>query len=158
MHAKTHVELHDLKAGVVKARAEEKAGAKVRADERVAQEREDRVERIRELVLSVAESEHENYDAFEKLDEALDVRLEEDEHIFGSPEHPLRAVVESLCKEFSLDPDWSRWTGEGWLTEDPYSKPRFVSLKARVPAGTPNAFDPIAPPPIAPQPNGHALE
>jgi hypothetical protein len=155
---KVDVNLTDLKLGVVKTREEERAKAEKRTRERIEKAREDRVERVRELVLNVAESEHENYDVIDKIYEALDVRLEEDEPIFGSPDQPLRAMVERLCKDLDLNPDWSRWKGDGWIVDDPLSQRRASSLKRFRLAPGANAFIPATFAPLAPEPNAHVLE
>jgi hypothetical protein len=157
LHAKTHEQLRDLKAGVFETRAKEKAAADKRASERVEKIREDRIERVRELVANVVDSEHENDDDFVRISDALDIRLEEDEPIFGNPEHPLRAVVERLCKDLDVHPDWSLWEGDGWIVDDPLTRRRFVSLK---PASDAEATPPEPETPEAGvfQPNGHVLE
>ena len=97
LEAKTDEALRDLKAGVVRARED----------------------RVRDLVLNVAERECEDIDDFDNIYEALKERLEEDEAYVDCGDRPLRETVERLCKDLQLTPDWSRWDGEGWIVEDP---------------------------------------
>jgi hypothetical protein len=158
LKGRIHAELRDLKAGVVKARAEAHAEAEKRARERTEKASDDRIERVRELVLNVAESEHEKIEDFDRVYEALGIRLEMDEPIFGSAEHPLRAVVDHLCKELDLHPDWSRWEGEGWLADNPLSSKKCVSLKDFVRAREANPPEPEMSEAAALSPKGHVLE
>jgi len=119
LEAKTDEALRDLKAGVVRAREEERVQAAKRA--RVAEDaaQEAREDRVRDLVLNVAERECEDIDDFDNIYEALKERLEEDEAYVDCGDRPLRETVERLCKDLQLTPDWSRWDGEGWIVEDP---------------------------------------
>jgi hypothetical protein len=48
------------------------------------------------------------------LAEALDERLDEDDAYMDLEDRPLREVVEQLCADLCIEPDWDRWTGDGW--------------------------------------------
>ena len=111
LEARTDQELRDLKAGV--SRAPQHARAQAREDQ------------VRDLVLKVAERECEDISAFEGIEEALQERLDLDEAYVDCSLRPLRQTVERLCKDLGLEPDWSRWAGEGWVDEDIPTRPRF---------------------------------
>ena len=117
LEARTDAELRDLKAGVARVRDEEQDRAAERDRVAAAKDREARIERIRELVLSVADAEIEDDRAFDSLYDDLDERLEEHEADIEAG-RPLRETVERLCKDLALSPDWSRWGGEGWIEDD----------------------------------------
>jgi hypothetical protein len=129
LEAKTCQELRDLKAGVVRVREEERAQAAARAGVAAARDREARIERVRDLVLCVAETEVPDMDAFDTLYEDLDEELTDDDGGFGYAERPLRQSVERLCVTFGLNPDWSRWTDEGWNLDDVPLRPGFTAFR-----------------------------
>jgi hypothetical protein len=118
LEARTDKDLRDLKAGVDRARQE----ARTKAEARNLEALEDKV---RDLVLDVAERECESFDAFEDLERALGERLDEDEAYLDFRIRPLRQTVERLCHDLGLTPDWSRWAGEGWATDEPPIRPRY---------------------------------
>jgi hypothetical protein len=103
----------------------------------------------------VVDSEHENDDDFVRISDALDIRLEEDEPIFGNPDHPIRAVVERLCKDLDVHPDWSLWEGDGWIVDDPLTRRRFVSLGPPRDAAEASALPPVTPEAGVLQPASH---
>ncbi|MDQ2860609.1 MAG: hypothetical protein M3T55_07785 [Pseudomonadota bacterium] len=117
LEARTDAELRDLKAGLTRVREDEQARAAERDRVAAAKDLEARIERIRDLVLCVADAETPDTDAFESLYEALDERLEAHEADIGAG-RPLRETVERLCKDLALSPDWSRWAGERWIVDD----------------------------------------
>jgi hypothetical protein len=151
LETKTDEYLRDLKAGVVRERAEEKVRAGERARVRTAEDREARIERVRDLVLCVAETEVPDLDAFDKVFEALDHELELDEVGFGYATRPLRESVERLCADLGLDPDWNRWTDEGWNLDDVPVRPGFDAFRL-------SGSRPRTSPPFQPLHNGHDLE
>jgi hypothetical protein len=55
--------------------------------------------------------------------EALVERMEEDEGYADLRERPLREIVERLCRDLELTPDWSQWRDDGWAPG--YSPARF---------------------------------
>lgn len=69
-----------------------------------------------------AESESEHHD----LRDALEERLAEDGAYDTLAERPLREVVEQLCGDLGLTPDWSGWAEpDGW--SDPLDAPPYRS-------------------------------
>jgi hypothetical protein len=57
-----------------------------------------------------SETEKEYFERFAAMDE----RLESDEAYEDVRDRPFREVVERLCTEIGLTPDWSDWTDDGW--------------------------------------------
>jgi hypothetical protein len=64
------------------------------------------------------------YRAHEVLDDLYE-RLTEGDRYDALVNRPLRETVEAICEDLGLNPDWSRWTGEGWLPPPPEA-PRYV--------------------------------
>ncbi|HLZ84131.1 MAG TPA: hypothetical protein VKQ54_11245, partial [Caulobacteraceae bacterium] len=69
--------------------------------------------------------------------DALAERLDDDVAYIDVEDEPLREVVERLCGDLGLKPDWSRWTKNGWperpedvfKTREPWSPFNKVSRK-----------------------------
>jgi hypothetical protein len=129
LEAKTDEALRDLKAGVVQTRVEAREHAAERDRIVGVKDRAARIERVRDLVLCVAETEVPDMDAFNKLYEALDDELEPDEDSFGYAERPFRESVERLCRGLGLNPDWDRWTDDGWILDDLPLRPGFTTFR-----------------------------
>jgi hypothetical protein len=107
-------ELADLQAGVVREREAEKV--KVRQDRR---------ERVGDLVMHVARDGCESDAEYGHVWEALDERLDDDAAYFDL-DRPFRDIVEDLCRDLTLTPDWDRWENEGWKKEQgPFIRPAF---------------------------------
>jgi hypothetical protein len=115
LEAKTDEELRDLKAGVVRKRKKEKKRAARRHEAAAAKEAEEREVKVRELVAEAAEAEIPDAYEFAGRYFALRERLDEDSAYKDLSERPLREIVERLCKDLMISPDWSRWDGEGWI-------------------------------------------
>ena len=77
----------------------------------------------RRLVVDVIDREAPDADDWENLADALDERLLFDQAYAGLDDRPLRDVVERLCADLGLDPDWDRWAGDGWAPPPPFSRP-----------------------------------
>jgi len=73
-----------------------------------------RMAKVFDRTYAVAEVEAEDSEAFDSLYEALTERLEYDPSYRRCDREPLREVIERLCKDLDLNPDWSRWTGDDW--------------------------------------------
>jgi hypothetical protein len=114
LEAKTDAELCDLKAGVLRAREEERTVTAERRKVAATKAAADREEKIRDLVVEAAEFEIEDCRDMLDLLNALDERLDEDAAYFDREQKPLRDIVEGLCADLTLAPDWSCWNGEGW--------------------------------------------
>jgi hypothetical protein len=125
LEAKTDTELRDLKAGIVRATEEKRTVDAERRKVAAAKDAEDREEKIRDLVMEVADFEIEDKDAKLELLDALEERLDDDVAYCDRDERPMRDIVERLCADLTLRPDWSRWEGEGWVRTDPPARPRF---------------------------------
>ena len=80
--------------------------------------------RVRELMVDVID--HEIPDPHERDDsvDALEERLLCDDAYENLEDLPLRDIVERLCADLKLRPDWKRWTGEGWKPNPPFWRPR----------------------------------
>ena len=117
----------------VAAEAEEVAG---KADERARQGALSRVEEQVEIAIA-RESESEK-EFFERL-AAMVERFEWDEAYDDVRDQPFREVVERLCQDIGLTPDWSDWTDDGW-----------PELPKRGPAARPSwsPFHQVTPKPI----------
>ena len=118
LEAKTDEALRDLKAGVVRKRKKEAKRAARRHEAAAAKEAEERAEKVRELVAEAAEAEIPDAYEFAGRYFALRERLDADSAYKDLGERPLREIVERLCKDLMLSPDWSRWDGEGWIKEE----------------------------------------
>ncbi|MGA2952083.1 MAG: hypothetical protein ABSD80_07610 [Caulobacteraceae bacterium] len=114
LEAKTDEALADLKAGVVREREETSARRAETAKETARMEGFRRMAKVFDRTYAVAEVEAEDSEAFDSLYEALTERLEYDPSYRQCDREPLREVIERLCKDLDLNPDWSRWTGDDW--------------------------------------------
>jgi hypothetical protein len=77
----------------------------------------------RELVRDVIDRETPDPEDCDTLIDALEERLLCDEAYDDIEVLPLRDIVEHLCADLELEPDWSRWTGEGWEPNPPFYRP-----------------------------------
>jgi hypothetical protein len=80
---------------------------------------------VERLVQEAAEREVEDEDALESVLEALEERLDDDEAYWDLDDMPVREAVERLCGDLELNPDWSRWEGEGWTPKPPFARFKF---------------------------------
>ena len=119
LEEKTAEKLRDLKAGIVREREEELT----RTAERRQAAAEERETKVRRLVIQAADAEISDVEVMDGIFGALDERLDEDEAYEDFAERPLRETVERLCHDLALNPDWSRWDGEGWIKEGPPVRP-----------------------------------
>jgi len=79
--------------------------------------------RVRDLVRDVIERETPDPAEHDALIDALEERLLCDA-AYGDIENlPPRDIVERLCVDLDLHPDWNRWTGEGWTPNPPFFRP-----------------------------------
>jgi len=129
---KTADKLRDLRAGIVREKEEEQT----RTAERRQAAAEEREAKVRRLVIQAADTEIADFEVMEGIFAALDERLDEDEAYEDFTERPLRETVERLCHDLALNPDWSRWDGEGWIKEGPPVRPlhsEFINKQSRTP-------------------------
>jgi hypothetical protein len=73
-------------------------------------------ERLEEQVELAIGRECETEKEFAERSAAMIERLEWDDAYDDVRGRPFREVVERLCTEIGLDPDWSTWTDDGWPT------------------------------------------
>jgi hypothetical protein len=135
LEARIDDQLSALRAGVAAEVEARRFTARKRAADEAAAKRRDRRETVERLVFEAAEREVEDEEAMNGVLEALEERLEDDDAYWNLERAPLREVVEHLCADLELAPDWSLWEGEGWTPEPPLSRSRF-SIWAR-PSRTP---------------------
>jgi hypothetical protein len=108
-------ELRALRAGVPLEREKRRAESVKRADAAKA----DRRRKVDGIVTDLLVREHgDDADGYEAADEALQERLSDDEAYQDLVDRPLREIVERLCKDLCLTPDWSLWTGDGWARDE----------------------------------------
>ena len=162
LEAKTDEALRDLKAGVVRKRKKEAKRASKSHDADAAKEAEERAEKVRELVAEAAEAEIPDAYEFAGRYLALRERLDEDSAYKDLSERPLREIVERLCKDLMISPDWSRWDGEGWIKEEGAPKRTRYSIFNQ-PSAAPlldddDSEESETEPRPGPLQNGHRLE
>ena len=113
-----------LRAGEISVRAACRQEHEERASrarmQRGAATRDKVAEQVAMVIFSESESERESSDLLEALEE----RLSDDVAYIDIEDQPLREVVERLCRDLGLKPDWSRWTDDGWLDQDDFLKSR----------------------------------
>jgi len=113
-----------LRAGEIAVRAARRQEHEERASRarmgRGAATRDKVSEQVAMVIFSESESERESSDLLEALEE----RLNDDVAYIDVENQPLREVVERLCRDLGLKPDWSRWTDDGWLDQDDFFKSR----------------------------------
>jgi len=143
LEAKTDEALRALRAGLpVEAEARREEAAR-RAESDAETRKEDLTAKVHRLVVDVIDREAADPGEAERVEDALDERLEDDEayaHLVGLP---LRETVQRLCDDLLLTPDWSRWTGDDWAPREPFFRPKWSefwepnrrSLDNRVAAG-----------------------
>ena len=157
LEARTDEALRALRAGVVVEREARRVQARNRAADEAVARSQARSETVERLVFEAAEREIEDLDALNDVLEALEERLEQDEAYQDLERAPLRETVERLCADLELSPDWSRWEGEGWAPEEPFSRPKASIWRrpSRKPLPPPDAGS--QPAKVA-APRAHALE
>jgi hypothetical protein len=113
-----------LRAGEISVRAERRQEHEERASQarmdRDAAARDKVSEQVSMVIFSESESETESSDLLNALEE----RLSDDIVYIDVEDQPLREVVERLCGDLGLNPDWSRWTDDGWPDPDEFFKTR----------------------------------
>ena len=113
------------------------AGETVKAEARKAEVAKDafaplrtgRKARARDLLIDVIDREIPDPEDRDVLIDALDERLLCDEAYRLIDDLPLRDIVERLCADLKLKPDWKLWAGEGWTPNPPFTRPRCSDFK-----------------------------
>jgi hypothetical protein len=101
---------------------------------------------VRELVREVIDRETPDAEENDILVDALEERLLCDEAYDDIEGLPPRDIVERLCADLELNPDWSRWTGEGWKPNPPFYRPLCSDF--RTPSRRPILNDAPGPHPL----------
>ena len=126
LEARADEALRALIAGEVTAREARREAGKRRAEKAGAAREQAAIDRVEKQVRVAIARESESEAAEDALYEALEERLSHDVAYILAGQRPLRQVVEQLCGELGLTPDWSGWTeGEGW--PDPKDAPPYRS-------------------------------
>jgi len=126
LEARADEALRALIAGEVTAREARREAGKRRAETAGAARERAAIDRVEKQVRVAITRESESEAAEDALYEALEERLSHDVAYILAGQRPLRQVVEQLCGELGLTPDWSGWTeGEGW--PDPKDAPPYRS-------------------------------
>ena len=155
MEAKTDEALRALIAGEAEVVETRRAEAAARAAKARAERHEAKKDKVEDVMIDVIDAEVGDAGARE-CRYALDERLDEDEAYEDLADKPLREIVERLCVDLGLTPDWSQWDGEGWALPPGAWRPAHSIFNqiSRVPVGRP----PPSRAPASPQPWGARLE
>jgi hypothetical protein len=89
-----------------------------------------RRETVRQCLRVVAERESESEEQLDHFFLAIEQRLAEDPAYADLDAAPLRQILERLCFDLNINPDWTAWTGSGWNCEGlprhgPQARPRY---------------------------------
>jgi hypothetical protein len=91
---------------------------------------QDRREQVRHCLRDAAEREAESPEQLDDFFLAIEQRLAEDPAYANLDAAPLRQIVEQLCFNLNINPDWTAWTGSGWNGDrlprhGPQARPRY---------------------------------
>jgi hypothetical protein len=125
LEMKTADNLRALIDGVAVEQETRRAETARRATATVEAQHEAAKEKVHRLVQQAIFDEDGDGEEVERLIEALDERLEEDDAYVNIEDRPLREVVEQICADLQLEVDWSRWTGEGWTPRPHPARPKW---------------------------------
>ena len=108
-----------------------------RERQRLAEQRQDRVQRIVERVIAAEVADAAEVD---RLAEAASERLEHDDIYGDLAKRPVGEIIALICRDLDLSPDWTRLAAEAWAQEEIESGAAgspFAALRGRDP---PNAW------------------
>jgi hypothetical protein len=115
LEARADEALRALRAGETTARETRRQAYEGRAEEAADEQREAARDRIHTQVWRAITTEAETEEEYNERLAALRERMEFDPAYDEAEERPFREVVEQLCGDLGLSPDWSAWTEEeGW--------------------------------------------
>jgi len=124
LEARADETLRALRAGETTARETGRKAREERADEAADEQRATARDRIYTHVCRAIRTEVETEEEFTERFDALMERMEVDPAYDEAEERPIRDVVEQLCGDLGLSPDWSAWTEEdGW--PEPADRPPY---------------------------------
>jgi hypothetical protein len=122
--AETAQALCDVVAGEAKAN-EAREAERERREARAAEERHEAVKReASRRIMIIAETEAPDPDEMDDVYEALEERLKHDEAYEDLSDRPLREVIEALCHDLDLAPDFSDWTEDDFAMPEDRLAPR----------------------------------
>jgi hypothetical protein len=132
LEVRAEEDLRAALAGEVSARAVRRQARERRAIEADKVRCRDAQNRVADQVGIAIAREVESEKEFEERHAAKDERLEWDAAYDELQDRPLREVVEQLCGDLGLSPDWSDWIDGGWPEPKevgPDARPHFSPFK-----------------------------
>lgn len=114
LEARAEETLRAAIAGEMTADATRGAARERLAREADADQQQRAVARVADQVFIAIARETETKDDYDERSAALDERLDWDVAYDDVRGRPFREVVEQLCEDLDLTPDWSDWTDDGW--------------------------------------------
>lgn len=91
------------------------------------QARHDRLERILRRVIA---TEHDDEETIERLTDEAWERLYDQDVCGALLQQPFAEIVEFICRDMGLSPDWARLSHEAWVREGDCEPPRTASRPA----------------------------
>lgn len=125
LEARTDAALTELKADLSQTRQREQRVAAWSADAAVDERGASRRDQVRRCLRTAAETEAESPEQLDDFFLAIEQRLAEDPAYADLDDRPLREIVERLCFDLHIYPNWTRWTGAGWTAHGPQARPRY---------------------------------
>jgi hypothetical protein len=122
--AETAQALCDLVSGDARAKAARETGRQAREEAAAEERRKEVRSEVEWRVRAAAEAEITEDTELDDLDEALEERLDHDEAYQDLEDRPLREVVEALCHDLALSPDFSDWTDDDFALPEDRVAPR----------------------------------
>jgi len=160
LEVRAEEDLRAALAGEVTARTVRREASERRAIDADEERRQHAQNRVADQVGIAIAREVETEKEYWERHAALDERLAWDAAYEDLHDRPLRQVVEELCADIGLTPDWSDWTKDGWREPaeiGPDARPDFSPFKrpsprpilklTGEPAGPPKIFELARPPP-----------
>ncbi len=138
LEARADEALRALLSGETTARETRRQAREQHAEEAADEQREAARDRIHTQVFRAIRAEAETEEEFSERLAALTERLDVDPAYDEAEERPFREVVEQLCGDLGLSPDWTAWTDDGW--PDPADSPPYRVRSSR--------FNRVSPRPI----------
>jgi hypothetical protein len=122
--AETAQALCDVVSGEARAKAARETRRREREEAAAEERRKEVRSEVEWRVRAAAEAEITEDTELDDLDEALEERLDHDEAYQDLEDRPLREVVEALCRDLDLAPDFSDWTDDDFALPEDRVAPR----------------------------------
>ena len=114
LEAKADETLQRLRRGEVTLLTAQRVAREKKAADAACRSGEDADDRVRaQVAIAIARESETEAEECERL-AAMMERMDEDEAYRDLESRPLREIVEQLCDDLDLKPDWSGWTKHGW--------------------------------------------